>query len=263
MSDEVIAELRREIEALRARVLQLEGAPRPTEPPAPDARVSRRAMLGKAGAVAAAGVAGAVVGGGVAAQPAAADTGDYLLLGYQSSNVAFNPTAIALQNNEDSFVFGAYDYSGTLPNAGYIAAYARKRASGRNIPAFRGDAEASSAFVGTSKTAPAVFGTSTGSAGVQGNCTGSGVAGVVGASASSDGVFGLSTNGTGVHGSGGTVGGSFQGKSAAVRLMPQPSAGKPTSGLHARGELLCDKNGVLWFCTAGGNPGTWKKVTLS
>jgi len=43
--------------------------------------VSRRDLLGKAGAVAAAGVAGAVVGGGLVAQPVAAETGESLVLG--------------------------------------------------------------------------------------------------------------------------------------------------------------------------------------
>jgi hypothetical protein len=82
------------------------------------------------------------------------------------------------------------------------------------------------------------------------------------ASTHGKGVRGASGGNIGVEGVG-TVGGSFQGKSAALRLVPQTTAGKPTSGLHARGELLCDKNGVLWFCTGGGSPGTWKKITLA
>jgi hypothetical protein len=77
------------------------------------------------------------------------------------------------------------------------------------------------------------------------------------------GVHTASTKAAGVEAKGATYGGTFEGKSAAVRIVPQTTAGKPTSGLHARGELLCDKNGVLWFCTAGGSPGTWKKVTLA
>jgi hypothetical protein len=55
---------------------------------------------------------------------------------------------------------------------------------------------------------------------------------------------------------------TFNGLQAAIRLTPRSTAGKPTSGSHLRGELLCDKNGVLWFCTGDGFPGTWKQVRL-
>ncbi|MBV9953162.1 MAG: hypothetical protein JO291_14510 [Acidimicrobiia bacterium] len=442
MSDEVIAELRREIDALRARVFELEGAQRAgSEAAAPatrieDARVSRRNLLGKAGAVAAAGVAGAVVGSGARAQPAGAVNGDPLILGGAAVNECTFATALLIHNYEDAYGFAVLDTGGPNPGLGYISAYSRKRASGKNMPAFRGDAEASNAFYGTATNVPALFGTCTGSAGVQGNCTGDGPAGVIGASTTTTGVWGLamkngigvlaqSTGGpgvdassssgygvhavsgssygvygestssygvrgrssnstgvrgetsgsgaTGVHGisgsgagvlgqatsgpgvygaatsgdairavggtgrglyatadgqaavegaavsgpgvtgtsssgygvwgdsqdlygvqgtsensigvfavsthdrglratSGGreaieaigkSYGATFQGKSAAVKLVPQTTAGKPTSGSHARGELLCDKDGVLWFCTAGGlTGGTWKKVSL-
>jgi hypothetical protein len=132
----------------------------------------------------------------------------------------------------------------------------------------------------TANGAPAVHGAATSGHGVQGeSVSGYGVWGdsqslygvtatsetgtaLYAASTSGKGVRGASGNNIGVEGFG-TYGGSFQGKQAAVRIVPQTTAGKPTSSLHARGELLCDKNGVLWFCTAGGNPGTWKKVTLS
>jgi hypothetical protein len=88
--------------------------------------------------------------------------------------------------------------------------------------------------------------------------------GVYGLSTNFNGLFGFSGKATGVGGTGGVYGGTFYGLQAAIRLTPQTTAGKPTSGSHLRGELLCDKDGVLWFCTAGGlNGGTWKKVTLS
>jgi hypothetical protein len=49
---------------------------------------------------------------------------------------------------------------------------------------------------------------------------------------------------------------------AALRLSRQGFTGKPTTGAHLRGELLCDAAGALWFCTASGTPGTWKGVRL-
>src|SRR5581483_1432120 len=77
------------------------------------------------------------------------------------------------------------------------------------------------------------------------------------------GVYGVSKNSNGVSGNGGAYGGHFQGGLAAIRLAPQSYSGKPTTGAHLRGELLCDAAGVLWFCTSSGTPGTWKKVTLT
>jgi hypothetical protein len=306
MSDEVIAELRREIDALRARVFELEGAQRAkAQPlanvtPGEEARVSRRNLLGKAGAVAAAGVVGAAVGGGVLAQPAAADNGQSVLIG--RVNTGSTETWILMSDLAfDQCGFGVADLGGTSPAPAFISAYSRKRPAGAgpNIPAFRGDAESSYAFYGTSRNVPALFGTSTGSAGVQGNCTGDGPAGVIGASTNTAGVWGLgqkapgvlgqSTTGNGVFGTstqsygvrgesgtaagvyalsqaaaleghGGTYGAWLQGARAAVRLVPQTTAGAPTSGTHLQGELMCDNAGALWFCTAKGAPGTWKKI---
>jgi hypothetical protein len=103
-----------------------------------------------------------------------------------------------------------------------------------------------------------VEGTSTDNWGVHGTSTTA--PGVWGESARSTGVVGKSTNAEGVNGRGGTYGGQFQGTRAAIRLMPAQSAGAPTSGTHAMGELLCDSAGALWFCSKGGAPGTWKKV---
>jgi hypothetical protein len=361
MSDEVITELkqlmaaqRREIDALRTRVFDLEGERRTrsaaaqasTPAPVPrleDARVSRRGLLGKGAAVAAAGVAGAAAPG---ARPAAANTVDPLILG-SVSNVAEWPTIVEIRNYEQFPGFEVYDRGSALPAAdlnGYIYAYSRRRASGNNMPAFRGISEASNAFHGRSQNQPAVHGVSSASNGVWGQATGSnGSSGVYGSSASGAGVYaqgaggpgvfatstssdgvravatggsavyatattkpavyggatsgagvvGESTSGRGVYGksgqsygvrgessstagvyalstgaaalegNGGTYGAWLTGAKAAVYLVPQTAAGKPTSGSHKRGELLCDKNGVLWFCTTTGAPGTWKKVTLT
>src|SRR5262249_12515551 len=41
-----------------------------------------------------------------------------------------------------------------------------------------------------------------------------------------------------------------------------PSQGSPSKGAHNMGELYVDNQGVLYFCMAGGTPGSWKKVQL-
>ncbi|MGA9152482.1 MAG: hypothetical protein WBZ36_18050 [Candidatus Nitrosopolaris sp.] len=57
-------------------------------------------------------------------------------------------------------------------------------------------------------------------------------------------------------------GGSFKGTLAPLKLEPSGAAGSPTTSAHAVGELYVDVNGVLYFCTANGTPGTWKTVQL-
>jgi hypothetical protein len=85
------------------------------------------------------------------------------------------------------------------------------------------------------------------------------------------GVVGVNEDGTGVVGNGGVgvigesdtgYGGSFTGAAAPLLLGPSSAAGPPNSGTHKMGELYVDVNGVLYFCTANGTPGTWKMVQL-
>jgi hypothetical protein len=80
------------------------------------------------------------------------------------------------------------------------------------------------------------------------------VAGVVGIGDSNTGVAGTSTS---------AYGGAFQGGLAPLRLEPSTNAGRPTTGTHRMGEFYVDNNGVLYFCTANGTPGTWKTVMLA
>ena len=62
-------------------------------------------------------------------------------------------------------------------------------------------------------------------------------------------------------GSGG-YGGDFEGELAPVWLRPSKTKGSPSTGAHNMGELYVDNQGVLYFCVAGGTPGSWKKVQL-
>lgn len=91
----------------------------------------------------------------------------------------------------------------------------------------------------------------------------SGTGGFIGVygSGSSYGTFGVSPS-VGVYGaSGAGVGGWFQGGSAALRLAPAAVAGAPTSGSHFTGDFVVDSTGKLFFCRAGGSPGTWIELT--
>ena len=84
---------------------------------------------------------------------------------------------------------------------------------------------------------------------------------ITGFSAHSIGVRGSSSLGLGIKGdSSYGVGGLFQGGRAPLSLEPGGTAGKPTSGYHAKGDIYMDSKGSLFICTASGNPGTWKKV---
>ena len=60
-------------------------------------------------------------------------------------------------------------------------------------------------------------------------------------------------------GSGG-YGGDFEGELAPIWLRPSKTEGSPSTGAHNMGELYVDNQGALYFCVAGGTPGTWKTV---
>jgi hypothetical protein len=105
-------------------------------------------------------------------------------------------------------------------------------------------------------------------AGVTGS-TGGGeaVSGVLGRtfdSSNAVGVAGFGTNGSGVYGnSTNKYGGDFQGGLTPLKLEPSSTSGSPTTGTHSMGEFYVDNQGVLYFCTANGTPGTWKAVMLA
>ena len=79
-----------------------------------------------------------------------------------------------------------------------------------------------------------------------------------------NGVYGLTANpGYGVVGSGtGTTssGALFRGERSNVHLLAAGAPAPARIDAHVAGELVCDSSGDLWFCVAGGTPGTWRKV---
>lgn len=72
--------------------------------------------------------------------------------------------------------------------------------------------------------------------------------------------YSRSDNAEGIVGKG-LYGAKFTGGAAPILLTPSGTSGAPNdpSMAHAMGELYVDKDGVLYFCIGGGQPGTWKK----
>jgi len=50
------------------------------------------------------------------------------------------------------------------------------------------------------------------------------------------------------------------GASQSTRIAGATSAGAPATGTFQVGDVVIDRTGVLWICTAAGTPGTWKAV---
>jgi hypothetical protein len=76
-------------------------------------------------------------------------------------------------------------------------------------------------------------------------------------SAASVGVYGKGP--IGVLGTG-AVGGVFAGTDTALSLTPTGTSG-PSTTESLKGDVLVDKDGVMWFCIADGTPGTWIKLS--
>ena len=52
------------------------------------------------------------------------------------------------------------------------------------------------------------------------------------------------------------------GDTRGLRLRPRSTPGAPTTGKWSKGTIILDSAAKLFICTAGGTPGTWKKVGL-
>ena len=58
----------------------------------------------------------------------------------------------------------------------------------------------------------------------------------------------------------GAVGGVFAGTDTALSLTPTGTSG-PSTTQSLKGDVLVDKDGVMWFCIADGTPGTWIRLS--
>jgi len=74
------------------------------------------------------------------------------------------------------------------------------------------------------------------------------------------GVRGESASGTGVVGSGLAGHDLLAGGSGRIGMVPNLSAGPPSTGTYATGDVFCDAAGNLWACVAGGSPGSFRKL---
>lgn len=82
-----------------------------------------------------------------------------------------------------------------------------------------------------------------------------------------NGVYGFTgkADGYGVvaYGQTGAKGLLARGKKANIEMFNEGSVPQTRTDPHARGEMLCDGDGTLWYCTAAGTPGTWQKMAGS
>lgn len=205
---------------------------RPTGP------LSRRRMLKTSGGVAAAGVGLALAGGALHPEAASAAAGGTFILGQVNfADTATTTLGTAIGNGNPAFV---------VDNVG------------------SGDGTQS-----TSQNLAGVHGFSGGGGGSVGN----GGVGVLGESTDGNGVRALSvtgvgmwaqsTSGAGLLGHSQSWAGGYFKSDSGPQLVLQPTRGAPTtdSTAHELGEMMHDLSGNLWFCSANGTPGTWRKVS--
>ncbi|MGD9703757.1 MAG: hypothetical protein AB7Q42_18235 [Acidimicrobiia bacterium] len=238
-STQRIEQLEARVAELTALVGRMSGASRPaaaaegaaegTDERADEARVSsRRGMLKLAGAAAAGAAVSIVTKPGVAA---AAD-GDPMVVAQTNAttNTERDTTALVYTNSLPPEVDGTFP--GTKAAANIFVA--RDTSAG-----FAVDVQSSSNF-------PAA------------------VAGYSFRTVA-NGMYGFTANtGYGVVGAGGgttSIGGLFKGLKSNVELLAEGAAGPARSDAHTKGELICDANGDLWYCTATGTPGVWRKLS--
>ena len=53
------------------------------------------------------------------------------------------------------------------------------------------------------------------------------------------------------------------GATAGTRLAGSTSSGSPATGTFLTGDVVVDRTGTIWVCTASGSPGTWKAALVS
>jgi hypothetical protein len=249
---ERIAELEGELAELRARV-EASGA----------ARTSSRRTLLRLAVVG----TGAAVAGVVRAGPASAITGSPAVDGATNNNADQQTTFVHNGTANNGPAVSAYRTSGTTTGVTYsenAAIVAETAIAGQDaIVAFgptdadasgvHGFAFAGRGVVGTSDIGTGVFGE------IRDNSPGNDTIAMRAVNtAVGNNAIALKASATG--GKAG-LGGSFDGTLAPLRLVPAATAGAPKSGTHAAGELYVDSAGRLFYCRAGGTPGTWSELT--
>jgi hypothetical protein len=295
-----IAALRERLAQLESRVgSPLADAASPVTPDARTRRVTRRGLLGAA----VAGGAGLIATQVTSAAPAAAAPGSNLVLGafndggtaitIVQASTGLNSSPFAVVNpNPNGTSIGFYsqlgDQTGTFTGEGGQRAAIIGESSDQTgvyglskyLPGVHGYSTTGVGVYGHSGQATGVLGTTESWYGVRGSAT-TGI-GVLANSGSGTGLSAVSSSGVALKASGGSTGIDADGVTvgvdatattgygvqaaggkAALRLVPGTKPGAPTTGDHLAGEFHVDRQGVLFFCTKAGRPGTWKKVTLT
>lgn len=263
-----------------------------------EGRISRRRLLGRAGAAA----AGLLVAGALTqrdireAKAAITETSHNAnVAGVTGINHAGGAGVKGEAGFHGSAFRGAVEASNNDPNGYGVQSDSKGigvRAFGRTHGVF-GHGIVGVAGQSSTQGAPAVYGQHIGESGygVRGDgrgafagvwgrnprnngVLGEGNIGVHGQSTTGTGVMGQNTGtaGTGVQGIGrGSTnagvsginkegyGGRFLGGRAQLMLVPGFNTGKPT-GAHSKGEIYMDSRGVLFVCVADGDPATWRRV---
>jgi len=294
--------LERENAQLRGEVATLKGEAKRKEQPdgieGPDAvaeeRVSRKAMLAKAGAAAVAvAAAGTMLSPREAKGATVEGTGNPGVRGIGTSD-----NSAGVRGTIQSGVVGDGVY-GVGSGSTFYGVYGINNSSGGGGVRGNGDdgvqgfseRDGSSGVYGRRSNATegygvrgegrgeayaGVFGENPTGHGVWGQSSQNAYSGVFGLhqGSSGDGVFGVALGnragvvgecaaGAGVEGRGSRYGGKFAGSRAQLLLVPKGTTGRPRSGQHTKGEIYLDSAGTLFVCTKGGTPGTWRKVTTT
>ncbi len=115
-----------------------------------------------------------------------------------------------------------------------------------------------------------VYGISTNGTGVSGDTMGQfGIYGNSAGGTSSAGVYGRSMNGRGLHGYGDVgvyaqslnVGVSIDAEQTSLRFSTAATSPLTSGGTYQKRDIVVDSAGVIWFCVAGGTPGTWRMLS--
>lgn len=271
-----LAELRKEVAVMQTRTTvataSIEVVKQDTDvSEGPEA--NRRGFLRLAGAAAVGATAAAVMS---QSSPAAATTGQPVLIGVTNTATAVNDTTVLQCQSStalDDQTMRVNNWSNTfitLPTDHRIALAATTSgvdsANGQRVGVY-GRTSAPGSLGGTG-----VFGSSEGAENTFGANFSFGVVGTAGLDAGY-GVFGYNPTGTssvGVLGRAdagiGVIASSFTGVSLLVRdggrlqQALRSTAGAPTTGSFTVGEQIRDSAGDAYICTASGAPGTWRKL---
>jgi hypothetical protein len=230
MEPDELTRLRNEVAALRAEVEALRStAPRLHVAPTAD-RSTRRQLFRRAGTL----TAGAVAGGiGIhAAQVAAASSANGEAITAGNENFATETTELR---------YPGFPSSPSAPRSHVLAVQDGVWNTPRVPNATLEEETGSRAVIGAYAGAVAMHGGF-----FQTNHPFRGAAGVR--------ALGLGSRAYGI---------SVTGERAAIRIERRPLSSPPPTRVdaHNEGEIVVDDNSDLWYCVAGGSPGSWRKVS--